>query len=298
MKKVFLIYLIFVSHYLVSSQETIDDNSILKTEKDSAYYKTYNTLKALYIIQTKTPEHLFADKLMENYKSKWRSSYDGKNLGKTGEALNWIKENLEKTKFSSYEEAVQEHDAVMKAFFKVNLTPEGRAFSEYSTTAILTYGPEIYTDVVLDVMGIYHDNNKKSRIKSENTDTEIYKLRYAKLRELAIAYFDIPSVAKAREAQKQYNAKWTHKYATNEEMLQDPGGLKWIEKNLQNTKFTSVEQAKKEYEEVSFLAGKEATDYATREYKDYLRGSKELFGIKIAQELIIDLQKNYPDKYY
>jgi len=125
--------------------------------RDSTYYTTYNTLKQLYIEETNTAEYQKYSALLRIYKKKLRSTNKFKTslLVKDQGGLNWLKNNWDQTEFTSYEEAVDEYDKVLKALADVDKHhPE---FNNFNAQAIIKYGPEIFTDVYFEIMAEYPD---------------------------------------------------------------------------------------------------------------------------------------------
>ena len=128
-----------------------------ETSRDSSYYATYNKLKQLFIEQMNTPEYQNYRIRLLAYKKKLRSTKEFKVsfLLKDQGGLNWLKDNWERTEFTSYEEAVSEFNKLVESASAVD--KKHPKFNNYNTQAILKYGPEIYTDVFLEIMAEYPD---------------------------------------------------------------------------------------------------------------------------------------------
>lgn len=97
--------------------------------------------------------------MLKAYVAKWRYAYDGlpADLGKDKGALNWLKNNWQKTKFSSYEQAENEYEDIIQAHLKADSEPEGKAFNDFYIDCVLQYGPQIYVDMYMDVKATYPD---------------------------------------------------------------------------------------------------------------------------------------------
>jgi len=130
------------------------------TERDSAYFNTFNTLKDLFVKQILSARYQQTRQLIQSYKSKLRSSgyFKAADLAKDPGGLKWLKENWAKTGFARYEEAVKEYNnllATSNADNKEN--KEHIEFDSFNFTAMLKYGPQIFVDVVKEVMIEYPD---------------------------------------------------------------------------------------------------------------------------------------------
>lgn len=157
--KLLLLISLFLSVNTIAQE--IDEKRLYFVERDSAYYAKYEKLKELYIKKIHSPTYRKYKSLINSYKSKWRFAYEGSGdklgaeLAKNPGGLNWIKNNLEKTKFESYEAAVEEFDLVMAAAKDDNTA--NKEFSEYSLEVMMNSGPGMYIDLVEEMMMLYPD---------------------------------------------------------------------------------------------------------------------------------------------
>jgi len=87
----------------VSNGQTIPVQMQFSTERDSAYYNTFNTLKELYVKRILSARYQKTQQLLLAYKIKLRSSghFNPADLAKDPGGLRWLKENWSKTDFSS-----------------------------------------------------------------------------------------------------------------------------------------------------------------------------------------------------
>lgn len=141
------------------TNEVVIPKGMFDESRDSTYYRTYQKLKELYVAKMFTPQHKDTKKLNDAFRDKLRSD-DGvfpSGIGaKYPNALEWLKDgNLEKTQFKSFEEAQADYDRIIAvARLEDAAIPE---YSEYSAAAILKYGPQIFIDLVFEVMMEYPD---------------------------------------------------------------------------------------------------------------------------------------------
>jgi hypothetical protein len=155
------IYLIFasllLSHFSASSQVYKDTLCLFDTSRDSTYYSTYNKLKELYIKQMLSPDYQTARQMTIVYRRKLRSkgNFDTSLIAKDPGGLKWLETNWQKTEFTSYDEAKDEFDAIVKLMG--SKSKENQEFNDYHYTAVLKYGPQIFIDMYMEVRLEYPD---------------------------------------------------------------------------------------------------------------------------------------------
>lgn len=140
-------------------EEVVIPKGMFDESRDSTYYKTYQKLKELYVAKIFTPQHKETKKLNDAFRDKLRSDNGVFPSGignKYPGALEWLKDgNLEKTQFKSFEEAQEDYDRIIAvARLEDAAVPE---YSQYSAAAIIKYGPQIFIDIVFEVMMEYPD---------------------------------------------------------------------------------------------------------------------------------------------
>lgn len=164
MAKYFIMVLLLLTLTCYAQAKT-DENEVVipkgmfDESRDSTYYKTYQKLKELYVAKLFTTQHKETKKLNDAFKDKMRSD-DGvfpSGVGsKHPSVLEWLKDgNLEKTQFKSLEEAQADYDKIVAVARLEDAAVPG--YSEYSAAAIIKYGPQIFIDLLFEVMMEYHD---------------------------------------------------------------------------------------------------------------------------------------------
>lgn len=150
-----LLGIILLAPVNVFSQNSIQSQSLV--EKDSSYNAAFEKLKKLLIAKIHTQGYQENKKLITAFREKLRenSGLYPSGIGLQPSVLAWVKINLEKTKFKSYEEAVADYDEILKASQAEDV--KNPDYLNYSVTAVLKYGPQILVDVVLEVMTEYPD---------------------------------------------------------------------------------------------------------------------------------------------
>lgn len=157
--KVFqLIIFLAISTLCTAQNDPVESSVISKLPiNDSLYNASFEKLKKLLIAKIHTQGYQENKKLITAFREKLRenSGLFPSGIGQQPSVLAWVKINLEKTKFKSYEEAVTDYDAILKASQAEDV--KNPDYLNYSVTAVLNYGPQILVDVVLEVMMEYPD---------------------------------------------------------------------------------------------------------------------------------------------
>ncbi|WP_330443653.1 hypothetical protein [Flavobacterium sp. C4GT6] len=116
-----MIKLLYIFSFLIfslnSTAQTKEDNSSKEAVEESTYQKDYEKLKELHIAYENSEDKAKQVKLMDDFYDKIKDRRKmrdaiGNDIGAT---LEWIKNNLDKTKFTSYEEAKKEWDNIQAA---------------------------------------------------------------------------------------------------------------------------------------------------------------------------------------
>jgi hypothetical protein len=257
----------------------------------------------LYLVQENTPSARNYDHLSREFNAKWQFADKRDYSSERGDNMQWIKANLSKTKFSSYEEVVKEHNEILKAYTAVQLTAEGQAFKKLADELQEKYGPYILIDVIneVDFLTPPLGPRESEELKNANGDTNSpkFKERYKKLYNLAVAYFKAPATVNARQLNNEFNSRWKYAYTPDENTpLGFDDRLEWLEKNWKKTKFKSAEQAKKELEAVLYAEIKAGESDESENYTSYLLETVTLYGGDFYSTLLRELMKNHPDIYY
>ena len=156
LKKILIFTFIILNSSLIAQTETPPNENNIYSEyvNDSAYQATYSKLKELYIRKINSPTYLKSRSLIKSYSKKWKGAYTGpaEVFVKDPGMLSWLKDNWQKTEFTSYEEAEKEYRKVYASLLEDTIAnPE---FESLMIKAIMKYGPWIYTKVFEE---IYHD---------------------------------------------------------------------------------------------------------------------------------------------
>lgn len=157
MKSILITFIMCVAFSSNAQKIDAEGKVVWNTERDSTYYTTYDKLKELFVQKIHSPSYKVVHDMTIAFKEKIRQD-DGRmpeGLGQTSNILFWVKNNLPVTKFKSFNEAEEEWNAILKQYENVDL--ENPDYTRFSTTAIMKYGPLIFTDIVEEVMLEYPD---------------------------------------------------------------------------------------------------------------------------------------------
>jgi hypothetical protein len=134
--------------YTLTAQ-TADKEPVPEKLSDGPEYdKHYQKLKELYIKQLKSESYKKYFELNRSFINKM--NYKGK-ISKLGNnMLGWIKENIGKTSFESYEAAEKEWQAVQAASRKS--MGKNKEYYDYTRTCIKCCGSEMIAHVLTEVM--------------------------------------------------------------------------------------------------------------------------------------------------
>lgn len=137
--------LIFVFHFGISQNP--EYNNVVLESKDSTFYASYAKVKQLYIERIHTPAYQTYITHANEYKKKWRSVYNGtgSELAKDKGGLKWIKANLNKTQFTTYDQAVEEFSKLNTLALKEGFA--NKKFADAYFEALYKYGYYIYHDL-------------------------------------------------------------------------------------------------------------------------------------------------------
>ena len=215
--------------------------------KDTAYVNTYNKLRALYLKQLDSESYKKAYNLSMNFASKAKFDGDFAILAVENGMLNWIKENLDKTSFSSYEEAVKLYKEQEVAFEADKIEN-----AEYYTAAKIA--GEKYPKIKVDVM--------LNRGTGEDPkESKEYKAAYNKLKDLFIKQKSSASYLKAKSLRQEFYKK--SNFDKKKEKLENGTTImQWVKQNLSKTGFSSLSQAEMEWGAVEFAEEAEKKENA------------------------------------
>jgi len=123
-----------------------------------------------------------------------------------------------------------------------------------------------------------------------------YYPTYNKVKELYIKQLHTKSYQKCRLLTNEYKKKWRSLYdGTGAELAKDIGGLKWLKKNWQKTRFKSYDEAVKEFEGV--LASTTACQIDNAEFTKAYFYAVRRYGAYIYLDLEEEMENEYPDLY-
>jgi len=117
--------------------------------QDSIYMKCYTKLKEMYIQTLYTKSKIRSNELGHTFRDKLYISGQGPIDTDEARLFDWIQANLDKTAFTSYEDARKEYEAYVEA---VNVeSKENKAFMYYAKECIIAHGAWIYINAIEEV---------------------------------------------------------------------------------------------------------------------------------------------------
>lgn len=122
---------------------------------DSAYTAAYNKLKKLYLERLDTEVYKNHMRLYREFRRKMHFEGDPYASKISTNPISWIKKNLERTEFTSIEEAENEWETCVKA--NKDERSQNREFHEFETTSMLNFGYQIVTKVIIDLKENHHE---------------------------------------------------------------------------------------------------------------------------------------------
>ncbi|MCW4469850.1 hypothetical protein OGH69_12795 [Flavobacterium sp. MFBS3-15] len=138
--KISLLFLLF--SFSGKAQTSVEDTL-------TASYR-YNKARALYIKSLHSKSSMHLNKLGAEFRDKLNFFGDSTVLATREGALKWIKENLERTDFETYEAAVNEYEAIGVA--SANQVKDNSEFYDYIKYCALYHKEySLLPDVCLDV---------------------------------------------------------------------------------------------------------------------------------------------------
>lgn len=127
------------------SQDTVQHPKI-KLVNDTPYAERYKKLKELYIASLHSESAIYASKLKADFFLKVNfTEEDNTVMGIKENMFGWIRDNLHKTGFESYEEAVRDFEEIEAATEKE--LEENPEFLNYFLESTRFEGPHIFTDI-------------------------------------------------------------------------------------------------------------------------------------------------------
>ncbi len=158
-------------------------------------------------------------------------------------------------------------------------------FLNYSQTSIQNEDSHI-----LDT----YKQKAQTLIKDNDSEVLSYEDTYIKLKELYLALKESESYQKSEDLMKAFNSKMNIFYkAEFLELKKENSVIEWIEKNIESTSFKDIEEAKKQYEEITKA---DIEQYEKNEkFYVYLLYTINTFGSKIYGEVILDYEYTNPN---
>jgi hypothetical protein len=149
--------LIFTFSQNVTGQTTPPPAVPFNTVRDSTYIAAAAKLKSLFVahIHSSCNQEARAKSLEYKRKLRLNNVFDTGTLAKDPGGLNWLKDNWQKTGFTSYEQAQNEYSEVMKA--QRECLDQNSEYKEYLMTSLQEYGGTIVTEMVMEVVAEYPD---------------------------------------------------------------------------------------------------------------------------------------------
>ncbi|MES2484668.1 MAG: hypothetical protein V4581_01790, partial [Bacteroidota bacterium] len=190
------------------------------TPKDTAYVNTYNKLRTLYVKQLDSETYKKAHKLSMEFAKKTKFDGDFATLTEEDSMLKWIKDNLDKTSFTSYEEAVKLNKE-QEAAFEVD-QKENAEYYAFAKIARQKY-PKITVDVML---------NKGTG--EDPKESEEYKAAYTKLKDLFIKQKSSASYLKAESLRQEFYKKSNFDFK-KDKLENGTSIMTWVKQNLSKT---------------------------------------------------------------
>jgi len=134
---------------IVSSSYSQTFEYQLPQPKDSAYTVKFNKLKELYVKQYNSESYKKMKNLNDAFMDKVNPDHTFLDF-KGVPPIDWVKGNLEKTAFSSYDDAKKEYAEIEKA--AVFVAAENGALTNMILELVKNKEHEIMTDVLMELM--------------------------------------------------------------------------------------------------------------------------------------------------
>jgi hypothetical protein len=249
--------------FLFSSITTLAQNTGNGSVKDTAYINSYNKLRALYLKQLDSESHKKAMKLTDQFMTKANFNGDQNILLTDDGLMNWIKDNIEKTSFKNFEEALK-LDEDLKTAYKADAI-ENAEYKAFDKIISDTYG----IDMVIDVMF-----NKGTGEYDPKQEPE-YINAYNKLKGLALKQRSSTTYTNLQSLEKEFYKKANFNY--KKDTLEDRQTIfDWVQNNLSRTKFISLSQAEMEWNVIKFA--QEAEEKENADFYEFESDSSDRLG--------------------
>jgi len=143
----------------IQAQTTLYNPQTESTDFKINYKEVHEKLKQLYIKKLDSESHIRAAVLSKDFVKKMNHPDKGREQNYLKNPLNWIQHNLDKTGFSSYEEAEIAWKNLQEEWN--NETVENQAYYSFLNEARGIYGPQLFNDVY---MAVFNDHPEKFKI--------------------------------------------------------------------------------------------------------------------------------------
>ncbi|KOS05365.1 hypothetical protein AM493_04450 [Flavobacterium akiainvivens] len=226
---------ILLSLFLIpafAQPDTATNNS-----NDSTYVADYYKLRALYIKYIDSKKTTKTDKLLREFMMKAKFDGEMKELASEDGLIIWVRENIKKTAFRSVVEADELWQELQIA--RQVRPQEELDFYEEEKKMSEKHGRKIIMDVRL---------NRGAGDRDPKEDPE-YKAAYEKLKALTIEHNKSESFRKIRSLDKEYSKKANFDHR-KDKVVFPKTMYDWVEQNLSRTTFTSLTDAKREWNKI------------------------------------------------
>lgn len=150
----FIYFLIFIYPFVSNAQDT--NIKIKEDVIENDYNVCYEKLKVLYISYLNSESFKVSSKALDEFKDKVNYTASNaeakefiKDSYKENKPLKWIKENIEKTDFKTYQEAELEYQHFVELSKKSRT--DNKEFFDYLKTVTDIHGSKIFADAIVYV---------------------------------------------------------------------------------------------------------------------------------------------------
>jgi len=244
------------------------------TVKDTAYVNTYNKLRALYLKQLESESYKKVQKLTTAFMEKVKFDGDFKIFKEEYGLLNWIKDNLQKTSFTSYEEAENEYKA--QEVLNKEYEQENAEYIAFGKAVRAKY-PKMMVDVML---------NKGTGTGDDPKESKEYAAAHDKLKKLLIKQQASASYLKVEAMEKEFYKKANFNYK-KDKLAYGQDIYSWVKQNFSKTAFTSLSQAELDWGAIEFA--REAEKKENAELHEFQSETLHKFGPEIYTGVMMEV---------